>query len=261
MAIWNDTVRPAIQTVLDLVWLRKEAKFQQTWQVDTASMYAKKVTEFAANAKTQAELSAKVKADALSQIAKLPPFAAAVVTSAGQKLGKALAAAKYAEDAYAIQKLAIIQTEHANLMTRFQQALQMVKVKAEGLAGDVAAQLQAISKANIPAAEALQEAGKTQAETAGKGVDAAKDATKPPETAVDAAVGGTGTGKAANDLAANAGEQAGNMQTNGNAIDTTNQNNAEQLQDPGEPPPEPEKSGGWIWPAIGFGLIAKLILR
>jgi len=261
VAIWNDTVRPAIQTVLDLVWLRKEAKFQQTWQVDTASMYAKKVTEFAANAKTQAELSAKVKADAVAQIAKLPPFAAAVVTSAGQKLGKALAAAKYAEDAYAIQKLVIIQTEHANLMTRFQQALQMVKVKADGLVSDVAAQLQAISKANIPAAEALQEAGKTQAETAGKGVDAAKDATKPPETAVDTAVGGTGTGKAADELANEAGEQAGNMQTNGNAIDTTNQNNAEQLQDPGEPPTEPEKSGGWIWPAMCFGLIAKLLLR
>lgn len=261
VAAWNDAVRPAIQTLLDLLWLYKEAQTQEGWQVQSAAIYTKKVDEFAANTKTQADLSAKVKADAAEQIAKLPAFAAAVVASAGLKLGNALAAAKYAEDAYAIQKLAIVQTDHTNMLTRFQQALQAVKIKADGLASDVAAQLQAISAANIPAAEGLQQAGQAQADTAGKGVDAAKDATKPPANTIDAAVNGTDTGKAADGMATKAGNQAGNMQTNGQAIDTTNQNNADQLQDPGPVEPEPERSGNWILPAIGFGILAKLLLR
>lgn len=261
VAAWNDTVRPAIQIVLDLLWLRKECQVQN-WQSDFAATYTKKAAEFAANAKIQAELSAKVKADATAQIAKLPPFAAAVIQSAGTKLGKALAAAKYAEDAYAIQKLAIIPTDHAHMMSAFAQALELVKVKADGLTNDVAAKLQEIGKANIPAADALQEAGRIQSETATKGVDLVTESNKPPETPIDAAVGGSGTGRTAGSIFRQAGERGANMQHNGNSITATNQDSADTLNDPKDPPPpvEEPKSNALLW-VVGLGIAAKLLLR
>jgi hypothetical protein len=262
VAAWNDAVRPAIQTVLDLLWLRKEAQFQQGWQNGFASTYTKKAAEFAANAKTQGELSAKVKADAAAQVAKLPPFTAAIVASAGLKLGKALAAAKYADDAYAIQKLAIIPTENATLMGRFAQALEMVKVKAEGLASDVAAQLQAIGQANIPAAEALTDAGRIQTETATKGTDLVEQNNEPPKTPIDAAAGGTGAARSANSIFRNAGERGFRFAGNGRAITETNEDTTETLKDPKDPPPpvEEPKSNTLLW-AIGLGIVAKLLLR
>jgi len=261
-AIWNDAVRPAIQTLLDLYWLRKEAKLQENWQVQSAAIYAKKIVEFAANAKTQAGLSAKVKADVPDQLSKLPAFAVAVIQSAGTKLGKALAAAKFAEDAYAIQKLAIIQTENATLMARFAQALQAVKIQADGLTNDVAAKLQEIGKANIPAADALTEAGRIQSETAGKGIDLVNESNKPPETTIDAAVGGSRTGRTAGGVFKKAGERGENMRTNGNSITATNQDSADTLNDPSDPPPpvEEPKSNALLW-VVGLGIAAKLLLR
>jgi hypothetical protein len=261
-AAWNDAVRPAIQTVLDLLWLRREAQFQQGWQDGYASTYTKKAAEFAANAKMQGELSAKVKADAAAQLAKLPPFTAAIVASAGLKLGKALAAAKYADDAYAIQKLAILPTDHAHMMSAFAQALELVKVKADGLASDVAAQLQAIGQANIPAAEALTDAGRIQTETATKGTDLVQQNNEPPTTPIDAAAGGTGAARSANSIFRNAGERGFRFAGNGQAITATNEDTTETLKDPKDPPPpvEEPKSNTLLW-AIGLGLFAKLLLR
>lgn len=262
VAIWNDTVRPAIQTVLDLVWLRKEAQLQEGWQSGFAATYTKKAAEFAANAKIQAELSAKVKADAAAQLAKQPPFTAAIVASAGLKLGKALAAAKYADDAYAIQKLAIIPTENATLMGRFAQALEMVKVKATGLASDVAAQLQAIGQANIPAADSLTEAGRIQTQTATKGTDLVEQSKEPPKTTIDAAAGGTGAARTANSIFRTAGERGLRFAGNGRAITATNEDTTETLKDPKDPPPpvEEPKSNALLW-VVGLGIAAKLLLR
>jgi len=263
VAMWNDLVRPAIQTVFDLRWLHNEATDQRNWQEGAADTFTKKAAEFAANAKAQTYLSDKVKADAAAQLAKLPPFTAAIVASAGLKLGKALAAAKYADDAYAIQKLAIIPTENATLMGRFAQALEMVKVKADGLVSDVAAQLQEIGKANIPAAEALTEAGRIQTETATKGTDLVGQNNEPPKTPIDAAAGGTGAARNANSIFRNAGERGFRFAGNGRAITETNEDSAEVIENPGEtPPPPPPKKGTspLVW-AIGLGVLAKLLLR
>ena len=262
VAAWNDAVRPAIQTLLDLLWLRKEAQFQEGWQSGFAATYTKKAAEFAANAKMQAELSAKVKADSAAQLAKQPPFTAAIVASAGLKLGKALAAAKYADDAYAIQKLAIIPTQNATLMGLFAQALEMVKVKATGLASDVAAQLQAIGQANIPAADSLTEAGRIQTQTATKGTDLVEQSKEPPKTTIDAAAGGTGAARTANSIFRTAGERGLRFAGNGRAITETNKDTKKTLEDPGETPPPIEKpqSNTLLW-VVGLGIAAKLLLR
>jgi len=261
---WNATVQPAVQALLNLAWLRQAVAVQLTEAENRVKLYAERKAVFAKQEADANALAATIEKNAANAIAALPPFARAVVGSAGKKLGLAKSAEVRVESALAIQKLALQQAGYTNYLARLQQALAGVAVEGTNLFVDVAAELVEIGKLNQAAAIGASDAGKIQSEQAGKAKDDIAAVTAPPATVVDAAVDGTATGKEAVKIADTTANEANNKDSNGAAITTTSDDSADQIVDPDpfgqKEEPKSEGIGPLAWGAIAL-LAAKLLMR
>ena len=262
---WNTTVQPAVQALLNLAWLRNAVTEQFGGAEARSVIYGQKRAEYLKQEASAAALATQIEANNAAALAKLPPFAQAVIVAAGKKLGLAKSAEVRVESALAIQKLALQQASYTNYLALLQQALAGVKVEGTNLFVDLAADLVEIGKANQAAAIGASDAGKVQSEQAGKAKDDIAAVTAPPTTVVDAAAGGTEAGKSATQIADQTANEANNKDANGTAITTTSDDSADQIVDPDpygkEEKEEPQGGLG----ALGWGAIAlvayKLLMR